>query len=82
MNRPNFDHLQFLHTASDQKLDGGKAQERGYELSIFGYTCSLYGQFQHMNPVQLHGMVSVASVTSTVVESADHSLSKSTGSSA
>ena len=80
MDSPNFDRLQFLHTASDQKLDCGKAQERGYELNNFG--CSLYGQFKHMNPVQLHGMVSVASVTSTVVESADHSLSKSTGSSA
>ena len=79
MDRPNFDRLQFLHTASDQKLDSGKVWEQGYELNIFGY---LYGQFKHMNPVQLHGMVSVASVTSTVTESADHSLSKSTGSSA
>ena len=36
-HRPVFDRLQYAKTASDQKLDGGKAWEQGYSNIIISY---------------------------------------------
>ena len=66
---PVFDRLQ-LHTASDQKLEGGKAWERGYthcviKAHMYGcYTCTNINTHVQMFHIRHVSTVLVATVTS------------------